>query len=103
MKYSQIEKESLAQAWGMTIHRYYLLGIHFESFTDHLPLIPIYSGRKKGNARVERHRLKVQGFQYDMKYLPGKDNPCDYQSRHPLPLESFTERQLEDMVIDVDD
>ena len=103
MKYSQIEKESLAQAWGMTIHRYYLLGIHFESFTDHQPLIPIYSGRKKGNARVERHRLKVQGFQYDMKFLPGKDNPCDYQSRHPLPLESFTERQLEDMVIDVDD
>ena len=103
IKYSQIEKESLAQAWGMTIHRYYLLGIHFESFTDHQPLIPIYSGRKKGNARVERHRLKVQGFQYDMKYLPGKGNPCDYQSRHPLPLESFTERQLEDMVIDVDD
>ena len=103
MKYSQIEKESLAQAWGMTIHRYYLLGIQFESFTDHQPLIPIYSGRKKGNARVERHRLNVQGFQYHMKYLPGKDNPCDYQSRHPLPLESFTERQLEDMVIDVDD
>ena len=60
MKYSQTEKESLAQAWGMTIHRYYLLGIHFQLFTDHQPLIPIYSGHIKGNARVKRHCLKVQ-------------------------------------------
>ena len=101
--YSQIEKESLAQAWGMTTHRFYLLGIKFESYTDHQPLIPIYSGNKRGNARVERHRLKVQGFQYDMKYLPGKDNPCDYQSRHPLPLDTFSDRQLDEMLIDRDD
>ena len=101
--YSQIEKESLAQAWGMNIHRYYLLGIRFDSYTDHQPLLPIYSGNKRGNARVERHRLKVQGFQYEMKYLPGKQNPCDYQSRHPLSLDTYTEQQLEDMVIDRDD
>lgn len=101
--YSQTEKESLAQAWGMNTHRYYLLGIEFESYTDHQPLVHIYSGNKKGNARVERHRLKVQGFQYVMKYLPGKENPCDYQSRHPVPLTHLTDRQLEDMVIDNDD
>ena len=102
MNYSQIE-ESLAQAWGMNIHRYYLLGIQFDSYTDHQPLVPIYSGRRRGNARVKRHRLKVQGFQYEMKYLPGKENPCDYQSRHPLPLETYSAQQLEDMVIDMDD
>ena len=101
--YSQIEKESLAQACGMTTHLFYLLGIKFESYTDHQPLIPIYSGNKRGNARVERHRLKVQGFQYDMKYLPGKDNPCDYQSRHPLPQDTFSDRQLDEMLIDRDD
>ena len=61
-KYSQIEKESLGQAWGMNEHRHYLLGIEFESYTDHQPLLPIYSGNKRGNARIERHRLKVQGF-----------------------------------------
>ena len=103
MNYSQIEKESLAQAWGMNIHRYYLLGIQFDSYTDHQPLVPIYSGHRRGNARVERHRLKVQGFQYEMKYLPEKENPCDYQSRHPLPLETYSAQQLEDMVIDMDD
>ena len=90
MNYSQIQKESLAQAWGMNIHRYYLLGIQFDSYTDHQPLVPIYSGLCRGNARVERHRLKVQGFQYEMKYLPGKENPRDYQSRHPLPLETYS-------------
>ena len=101
--YSQIEKESLSQAWGMNIHRFYLLGIKFDSYTDHQPLLPIYCGRKRGNARVERHRLKVQGFQFEMKYLPGKENPCDYQSRHPVPLKYYSERQLDDMVIDNDD
>ena len=40
-KYSQTEKESLAQSWGMNIHRYYLLGIPFDSYTDHQPLIHI--------------------------------------------------------------
>ena len=101
--YSQIEKESLGQAWGMNEHRHYLLGIEFDSYTDHQPLIPIYSGNRRGNARIERHRLRVQGFQYNMKHLPGKSNPCDYPSRHPIPLEAFTEKQKDSMVIDNDD
>ncbi len=102
-KYSQTEKESLAQSWGMNIHRYYLLGIPFDSYTDHQPLIHIYNGKKRDNARIERHRLKVQDFQYIMKYMPGKANPCDYQSRHPLPLGQYTTQEINDMVIDQDD
>ena len=102
-KYSQTEKEFLAQSWGMNIHRYYLLGIPFDSYTDHQPLIHIYSGNKKGNARIERHRLKVQDFQYTMKYMPGKTNPCDYQSRHPLPLCQYTTQEMDNIVIDLDD
>ena len=66
--YSQTEKESLGQSWGMNIHRYYLLGIPFDSYTDHQPQIHIYNSNKKGNARIERHRLKVQDFQYTVKY-----------------------------------
>ena len=77
------------------------MGIPFDSYTDHQPLI--YNGKKRGNARVERQRLKVQGFQYTMKYMPGKTNPCDYQSRHPLPLSHYTDRELNDMVIDQGD
>ena len=101
--YSQTERESLGQSWGMNIHRYYLLGIPFDSYTDHQPLLHIYNGRRKGNARVERHRLKVQEFKYTVKYLPGKENTCDYQSRHPVPLSEYSTKQMEDMVIDAND
>ena len=56
--YHQIEKESLAIAWSMNIHCYYLLEIHFDCCTDHQPLIPIYcKGTKKGPARVEPNQL----------------------------------------------
>ena len=98
--YSSIERESLGQAWGMQIHRYYLLGRDFDTYTDHEPLLHIYNGKRKGNARIERHRMKVQGFSYNMKYLPGKENPCDYPSRHPLPLKTFTPAEVDDMIVE---
>ena len=98
--YAQIEKESLAQSWGMNTRQYYLLGIPFDSYTDHQPLIPIYSAsRKPAPARVERHRLQVQDFQYTMQYIPGKSNPCDYPSHHPIPLADYTASEIADMVI----
>jgi hypothetical protein len=45
--YAPIEKESLGQAWGMNMFRYYLFGIPFESYTDHDPLLNIFGGGKK--------------------------------------------------------
>ena len=51
--YPQIDRESLAQAWGMRQNRYYLLGRVFTSFTDHRPLIPFYNSKKKATPRVE--------------------------------------------------
>ena len=101
--YAPIEKESLAQAWGMNMFRYYLLGIPFESYTDHEPLLSIFGGNKKGNSRVERHRLKVQGFMYTMKYIAGKDNPTDFASRHPQPVSEYTGLEQRNMVMDDDD
>ena len=35
-----------------------------------------------------------------MKYIPGKKNPCDYPSRHAIPLAEYTEEELTDMVLD---
>ena len=102
-RYSQFEKESLAQAWGMQVHRNYLLGIKFDSYTDHKPLLPVYNGLKKGNARVERHKLRTQDFQFTMRHVMGKDNPCDYASRHPRPLDGFTREEQEAMILDLED
>lgn len=99
--YAAIEKESLAQAWGMNYFRYHLLGIEFESFTDHEPLLSIFGGKKKGNSRVERHRIKTQGFNYTLKHLPGKDNPADFASRHPTSNNQKTGATCE--VFDEDD
>ncbi|XP_043245814.1 uncharacterized protein K02A2.6-like [Amphibalanus amphitrite] len=98
-RYCQFEKESLAQAWGMNVHRHYLLGIRFDSVTDHKPLLAVYNGKRRGNARVERHKLQTQEFQYQMVHLPGKANPCDYASRHPMPLSSYHAAQLDDMIL----
>ena len=102
-RYSQFEKESLAQAWGMQVHRNYLLGIQFESYTDHKPLLPVYNGLKRGNARVERHKLRTNDFQFKMMHIMGKHNPCDYASRHPRPLSNFTKEEKEAMMLDVED
>ena len=99
-RYSAIERESLGQAWGMETHRYYLLGRHFETYTDHEPLLHIYNGKKKGNSRIERHRIRTQGFKFQMKHIPGKQNPCDYPSRHPIALKNIDPKKLSNTIID---
>ena len=38
-----------------------------------------------------------------MVHLPGKENPCAYASRHPMPLSSYPAEQLEDMILDRND
>ena len=46
--YSQTERESLAQVWGMNTFRYYLLVVNFDAYTDHQPLLPIL-GEQEGD------------------------------------------------------
>ena len=41
--------------------------------------------------RVARHRNKVQDLRFTDKYLPGKAMPCDYASRHAVPIEDLNE------------
>ena len=36
-----------------------------------------------------------------MKYLPGKDMPCDFCSRHPPPINHLTDTQKEKAGIDI--
>lgn len=87
-KYSPIEKESLAQSWGMDQFRFYLIGSTFTSWSDHKPLIPLYNNRQSAvSKRISRHRDQIQDLDYTMKHIPGNDNPCDFGSRHPLPIE----------------
>ena len=82
--YSQIEKESLGLYSGVVANRMYLLGTKFEAVVDHKPLLPLYNKvTRPKQARVDRHRMKLAAFDFEVVYEPGTSNPCDYGSRHP--------------------
>ena len=48
--------------------------------------------------RVERIRMKLQGFDFQVNYAPGSRNPSDYMSRNPIPIpktDKIASRELE--------
>ncbi|KAF2903689.1 hypothetical protein ILUMI_02484 [Ignelater luminosus] len=80
-RYSQTEKEALAIVWACEKFKIYLIGIKFELITDHKPLEVIYSVKSKPCARIERWVLRLQSFNYTVKYKSGKSNIADCLSR----------------------
>ena len=42
---------------------------------------------------MARHRNKILDLQFTDKYLPGKQMPCDYASRHAVPIEDLTNKK----------
>ena len=94
-RYRQIERESLAIQYGCLRNEIYLLGRDFDVITDHKPLVTLYNNpRRPGPFRVERMRLKLQGFSFKVVYRTGKLNPADYTSRHLLPLSQCSREEL---------
>jgi len=62
-----------------------LLGTEFILKTDNKPLVSILSSQTKETlARLERLRLKIQGYNYKVIHTKGSTNPSDFMSRHPL-------------------
>ena len=102
-RYSQTEKEALALVWGCEHFRIYLLGAHFTTIiTDHKPLETIFNNPKsKPPARIERWALRLQPYNFTVKYKEGKNNPADYMSRHPAYGFTITKHQqvAEDYVL----
>ena len=84
-RYSQIEREALAIVFGCEKYHLYLLGSPFTVYTDHRPLIPMFSNpHSSPPARIERWVLRLQQYDMTVIYRPGKDNPADFASRHPV-------------------
>jgi hypothetical protein len=81
-RYSQTEREALAVVWACEHFDIYVRGTKFTVITDHRPLLNIWD-KPFPPARIARWALRLQPYQYVMKYKPGKDNPADYLSRHP--------------------
>ena len=85
-RYSQIEREMYTISWSCHRFRLYLLGKSFKVFTDHKPLLGICNNpRSKASLRIENWLLRLQGFDFEVLYKPGKENLADYMSRHALP------------------
>ena len=92
-RYSQLEKEAKAVEWGILANQIYLYGLRdaFRVDTDHKPLVPLLtSHRATAPLRVERMRIRLQGFNFHLNYVPGKNagmenNEADFNSRHPEP------------------
>lgn len=72
-KYSTIEKELLAIDWACRYFRPYLFGRKFTLYTDHKPLTYALN-MKTSNDRLIRMKLRLEQFDYEIQYRPGKQN-----------------------------
>ena len=81
-RYSQTERETLACVWACERFHLYVYGAPFTLITDHKPLVHIFNNPKaKPPARLERWNLRLQPYNFTVRYEPGKMNPADYISR----------------------
>ena len=55
----------------------------FTIITDHEPLLCIWK-ESRPPLRIERWGLRLQPYNYVMKYITGSKNPTDYMSRNPI-------------------
>lgn len=71
--YAQIEKEMLGIVFGISKFNYYLFGKQIRIETDHKPLIPILNKdfSKIYSTRLQRMKLKIQQYNYDVHWIPG--------------------------------
>ena len=84
-RYSQTEREALAAVWACEYFHLYLFGQTFTVISDHKPLEGIFNRpTSHTNARIERWNMRLQSYDFDLKYRPGADNPADFLSRHPV-------------------
>ena len=84
-RYAQTKREALSIVWGIERFSLYLQGAQFTLHTDHCPLETIFNNLKsRPPARIECWLLRLQPYDFCVVYLPGKDNPTDYLSRHPV-------------------
>ena len=80
-RYSQTEKEALALVWACEKFHPYVYGVPFELVTDHKPLEVIYGPKSKPCVCIERWVLRMQPYNFKVKYEPGPKIIADPLSR----------------------
>jgi RNase H-like domain found in reverse transcriptase len=74
LKYSTVEKESLAVLWSVHLLRPYLEGRKFRVQSDHSSLSWIFSSSSFNNSRLARFRLKLARLPFSVGHIPGNRN-----------------------------
>ena len=86
--YAQFEKEALSIIFGITKFHKYLYGRPFTIITDHKPLVQLFGDKPHNpmaSARMTRWQILLSGYQYDIRYKPGREHQnADALSRLPL-------------------
>lgn len=91
--YAQIEKELFAILFGCIKFHQYVFGKRVIVETDHKPLIPLFTrALYKVPARLQRFMLRLQCYDLQVVYKPGKYMyTADTLSRAPLPEKTLVE------------
>lgn len=85
-RYAQIEKEALAAMWASERFSDYVTGKRFILETDHKPLLSLLGSKDIDQLpiRIQRFRMRLMRFTYDIVHVPGKDlHTADALSRAP--------------------
>ena len=81
MRYSAYERELLGIVWALAQWKHYCQGPHSVVIqTDHAPLRHL-PNQASVNARVWKWINIMQGYNLEIRHIPGKRNPADTLSR----------------------
>ena len=84
-KHSAVEKEAYAIVEAIRKWRHFLTGRHFNLITDQKSVSFMFDSKQAGkikNDKIQRWRIELSCYSFDIKYRPGKENvPADTLSR----------------------
>lgn len=78
--YCTMERELLAIVWGVQHFRPYLYSRKFVIYTDHRPLIYLFS-LINPSSRLTKFRLILEEYDFKIMYIKGSENAADALSR----------------------
>ena len=101
MKYGKVDGESLGVLTRISSNRMYLYGKPFQVVVDHEPLCTMYNNHSREvTVRVAKHKSKLLDFDFKVIYQPGATNPCDWASRCPPQLKTYTAEEREELGVE---